>query len=272
MSKRLDYNAIVIQKIEINPELIILRVAPDGELFDFKPGQHTVLGVKQEEPRISSAKPQNLEDNKGSERLIYQAYSIASSGLERGHVDFYVNFVEDSEFSRCLFNLKVGDRVFLGRKATGFFTLDQVPPRKHLLLVATGTGIAPFISMARTLFRCNGSRVFVLIHGVSRSRDLGYHDELSSLMSRCRNLKYFPTVSRPNEDPDWNSFKGYVQSVIQSGVIEEQTGMEITPENFDVFLCGNPDMIRDVTRMMEGRGFGKGSCRYPGTIHTEEYG
>ena len=272
MSLRLDYNATIVQKIEVNPELIILRVAPDGELFDFKPGQHTVLGIKQEELCTSSTKPKNLNENRGSERLIYQAYSIASSSLEREHVDFYVSFVEGSEFSRCLFNLKVGDRVFLGRKAADFFTVDQVPPRKHLLLVATGTGIAPFISMVRTLFRCNGKRVFVLIHGVCHSRNLGYHDELSSLMSRCRNFKYFPIVSRPNQDSGWNGLKGYVQGVIQSDVIEGQIGIEIAPENFDVFLCGNQDMIRDVTQIMEGRRFEKGSCRNPGTIHTEEYG
>ena len=63
MSKRLDYNATVIQKTEINPELIILRVAPDGELFDFKPGQHTVLGVKQGELCVSGTKVHSLNDN-----------------------------------------------------------------------------------------------------------------------------------------------------------------------------------------------------------------
>ncbi|HSE82911.1 MAG TPA: hypothetical protein VLB01_00010, partial [Thermodesulfobacteriota bacterium] len=124
MSQRLDYNATLIRRIEINPELIILRVVPDGELFDFKPGQHTILGVKQGELYTSSPKPKNLNNKSGSERLIYQAYSIASSSLERRHVDFYINFVEDSEFSRCLFSLKVGGRVYLGRKASGFFTLD----------------------------------------------------------------------------------------------------------------------------------------------------
>ncbi|MBN2328888.1 MAG: ferredoxin--NADP reductase [Candidatus Omnitrophica bacterium] len=272
-AKRIEYNAALSQRIEIAPGLAIFRVVPDGDLFDFEPGQYSVLGLRCKALRIidSDPDPDNSKCGEDPERLIRRAYSIASSSLEREFIEFYITLVRSGELTPRLFNLTIGDRLYLGPRATGLFTLNQVPSHKHILLVSTGTGLAPYISMVRSQLDCNQGRHFVVLNGARYSWDLGYRDELNFLSRLCRNFSYFPIISRPDRDPTWNGLEGRVQTLLASGVVEEKTGLSLTPENFDVFLCGNPAMIEDVIQMVEARGFVKDERKNPGTIHVEEY-
>ncbi len=272
-TQALEYNATLAQRVEISPGLAIFRVVPDGELFAFEPGQYSVLGLKCKEPRIPDADPdpEGSKCGEDAERLIRRAYSIASSSHEREFVEFYITVVHSGEFTPRLFNLKIGDRLFLGPKATGLFTLDQASPDKHILMISTGTGLAPYISMVRTRLACNLGRKFVILNGARYSWDLGYRDELNFISRLCRNFYFFPVVSRPEKDPTWNGLKGRVQTILTSGLIEEQTGLSLTPDQFEIFLCGNPGMIEEVVNLVESRGFAKGDRKNPGTLHVEEY-
>lgn len=271
--KTFDYNARLTSRIDVAPGLSIFRIVSDGELFAFLPGQYSIIGLKCREPRLSSADPDpdNSKCHEDPERLIRRAYSIASSSLVREHIEFYITLVRSGELTPRLFNLPIDGQLFLGPKATGMFTLNQVPPNKHVLLVSTGTGLAPYISMVRTLLDKNKERKFVILNGARYSWDLGYRSELTSLAHRRQNLSYFPAVSRPEDDPTWIGLTGYIQNVLTSGVVEEKTGLPITPENYDIFLCGNPAMIDEVTALMLARGFQKGDRTNPGTLHVEEY-
>jgi ferredoxin/flavodoxin---NADP+ reductase len=268
-----EYNATLAQRTEISPGLAIFRFIPDGDLVAFEPGQYLAIGLKCKEPRCPGADP-DPDYSKCSgdpERLIRRAYSIASSSLEREFVELYVTLVRSGELTPRLFNLQNGDRLFLGPKATGLFTLAQVPSHKHVLLVSTGTGLAPYISMTRTLLSCNPDRKFVVLNGARYSWDLGYRDELNSLARSCKNFFYFPAITRPENDPAWNGLHGRIQNILTSGIVEEKTEIAVTPDNFDIFLCGNPGMIEEAIALMAPRGFLKGDRKNPGTLHVEEY-
>jgi ferredoxin--NADP+ reductase len=202
--------------------------------------------------------------------MIRRAYSIASESKADEYLEFYLTVVMSGELTPRLFNLKIRDRVYVGPKAVGVFTLNKAPG-KHILMIGTGTGLAPYMSMLRSELVCNDDRQFVIVHGARFSWDLGYRTELTGIARHCQNFHYIPVITRPKEDITWQGRSGYLQNLIASGAIEEETGLPLTPENFDIFLCGNPGMIETVIGWAEERGFVKDKGHDIGTLHTEEY-
>lgn len=263
------YTATVISREEINPQLIVLRVQPDGDLFPFKPGQFAVLGLLGAEARVPEADPEEPPVDPG--KLIRRAYSIASSSVERQYLEFYLALVTSGELTPRLFCLRPGSRVFLSPKASGLFTLDRVPPEKGLLLVATGTGLAPYMSMLRTLLIGDTERRYVVVHGARYSWDLGYRAELESLARLRPNLTYIPSITRAAEDPFFRGPCGRLQTLLEQGIIEANSGLRVEPASMEAFLCGNPDMIERVKEWLIQRGFEPDRSGQRGTIHVEEY-
>jgi ferredoxin--NADP+ reductase len=205
-----------------------------------------------------------------SDRMIRRAYSIASESRADEYLEFYLTVVMSGELTPRLFNLQIRDRVYVGPKAVGVFTLDKAPG-KHILMVATGTGLAPYMSMLRSELVCNGPRQFVIVHGARYSWDLGYRTELTGLARHCGNFHYIPVITRPQEDVTWRGRSGYLQNLIASNAIETETGLALTPDNFDIFLCGNPGMIATVIEWAAIQGFVRDRGHDIGTLHTEEY-
>jgi ferredoxin--NADP+ reductase len=303
-----EYNATVSSRVEVAPGLVILRVAPDKLPFEFRSGQYVVLGLKASEPRIDESEAEapsvvagpaespalaasvaaviaGTEESQAAvdaqaasvaratadpDRMIRRAYSIASESRADEYLEFYLTVVMSGELTPRLFNLKIKDRLYVGPKAVGVFTLDKAPG-KHILMIGTGTGLAPYMSMLRSELVCNGSRHFVVVHGARFSWDLGYRTELTGLARHCRNFHYIPVITRPQEDVTWRGRSGYLQNLIASTAIEEETGLALTPENFDIFLCGNPGMIETVISWADARGFVRDKGHDIGTLHTEEY-
>jgi ferredoxin--NADP+ reductase len=302
-----EYNATVSSRAEVAPGLVILRVVPDKLPFEFKAGQYVVLGLKASEPRVDEAEadapgavltgspdsppadaataiigtPESqwavdaqaeavVAANLDPDRMVRRAYSIASESRADEFVEFYLTLVMSGELTPRLFNLKLRDRLYVGPKAVGVFTLAKAPG-KHILMIGTGTGLAPYMSMMRSELECNGSRQFVIVHGARYSWDLGYRTELTGLARHCGNFHYMPVITRPQEDVTWRGRSGYLQNVVASGAIEQETGLELTPENFDIYLCGNPGMIETVIELAVARGFVRDKGHDIGTLHTEEY-
>ncbi len=189
------YNATVVQKILATPGLMILRVAPDGGTPEFTPGQYTVLGLYSDEPRVQQSEP----DWKTYEErtLIRRAYSITSASVEKEYLEFYISLVRSGQLTPRLFALEIGSRLFTGGKAVGMFTLRRVPREKHILLIATGTGLAPYMSMIRSELNLKEPRRFVVLHGAGCSWDLGYRDELATLDRLVDHFHYLPTITEP---------------------------------------------------------------------------
>lgn len=263
------YNARVVGREEINPQLLILRVQPDGALFDFKPGQFGVMGLLGGEPRVPEAAPEEMPVE--PDKMIRRAYSIASASVERRYVEFYITLITSGQLTPRLFALRHGSRLFLGPKATGVFTLDKVPPEKAVILIATGTGLAPYMSMLRTMLMHETRRRFVVLHGARYSWDLGYRGELESLARLRPNLIYIPSITRRDQDPHFQGHVGRIQALLEQGVVEKESGVVLDPSQADVFLCGNPEMVKVVKAMLEGKGFKAGQGKEPGQIHIEEY-
>ena len=263
------YNATIIQKILVTQGLMIIRVKLDDIKLDFKPGQYTVLGLTSNEPRIKESDPEDKTYDK--ETLLKRAYSISSASIEKDYLEFYISIVRSGQLTPRLFALEREDRLFIGKKAVGLFTLDKAPRNKNILFVATGTGLAPYMSMIRTELDLKEPRKFVVLQGARYSWDLGYRDELATLDKIAELFYYIPAITRPSSDLSWSGLTGRIQSLVESGVIEEKTGLELTPDNFDVFLCGYPLMVDEVSELLVSKGFIVDEKKKTGNVHREKY-
>jgi ferredoxin--NADP+ reductase len=264
-------NAVVTAKQEISPRLMIMRVAAHGwQMPEFEPGQFAVLGLPGSAPRTRISEPEDPPAD--PDKLIRRAYSVASSSLTREYMEFYINLVSSGALTPRLFALNVGDRVWLSPKATGLFTLDQVPGDKHIIMVATGTGLAPYISMLTSQMLCGDAKRYAVLHGAFHSWDLGYRSELLSLQHLCRNFTYVATIDRPEDEPvPWGGQTGWVQDLWRKGVVAEGWGFTPTPANTHVFLCGNPLMIEEMVDLLKDEGFREHTPKQEGEIHAERF-
>lgn len=262
-------NATVTMRYEINHGLIVLQVTPDEELPPFQAGQYTTLGMPGSAPRFHAADP---EDPPASpRRLIKRAYSIASSSLQGKYFEFFIALVRTGALTPRLFALTQGDRIHLGRRIVGMFTLDDVPPGKDIIMVATGTGLAPYLSMLRSRYAFAADRRTVVVHGSRVSYDLGYRCELEGMAARYENFHYLPIIDQPARDPGWTGEVGYVQRFFSDGTVAQRLGYPLTPSRSVVFLCGNRHMVGEMLDLLHGLGFRRHSRRKPGEIILEEY-
>jgi ferredoxin--NADP+ reductase len=263
-------NAVVSHRIDLAPGLMVLQVVPDGGLPAFEPGQFAVVGLPAGAPRTPLSDPE--EPGGDPDRLIRRAYSVASASLPGHHLEFFVTLVRSGELTPRLFALSPGSRLFLGPKITGLFTLADVPADQDLVLMATGTGLAPYMSMLRTRLEAGGPRKVAVLVGARHSFDIGYVSELSTMQRLAPGFTFLPIVSRPEAEPvPWAGATGHVQSLWSGGALERAFGKRPSPADTHVFLCGNPKMVEEVTRTLEGEGFLLCEGKRPGQIHVEKY-
>ena len=268
-----ELNSIVSHRIDVSPGLMIIRVTPDGwELPDFLPGQFAVAGLPGSAPRCRMS---DVEDEAPADpdKIIKRAYSISSSSKEKEFIELYVTLVRSGALTPRLFDLKVGDRLWISSRFTGVFTLDELPGGVDALLVCTGTGLAPYMSMLRTELDCSpGKRRYTVVHGARHSWDLGYRDELQTMARLCPDFTYIPMVSRPEEEPvEWTGEKGRVEELWTGGRLEKAAGYKPTPEETHILLCGNPKMLEDMIKLLEGEGYTEPTKDTPGTLHAEKF-
>jgi len=256
-------NATIIYREELTPELAIIRVAPDsGEVPPFEPGQYAELALPELDERPE-------EERRKLER---RAYSIASSPASREYVEFFIVLVPNGSVTPKLFSLPVGARVWLGPKIKGKFTLEDIPEGKDLLMISTGTGLAPFVSMAREYLADRRFRSFIVMHGTRRESDLAYREQLMEMAAQSnKKLIYVPALTREPEDSSWAGLRGRVPLFLKPGTFEEITGKPFSPETLQIFLCGNPDMIDQLIEQLTGYGFKIHNKKDPGNIHFERY-
>lgn len=264
-------NAVVAQRIEVAPGLMVIRVVPDGWVLpEFDPGQFAVLGLPPEAGRSTLADSEEEPVKPG--RLIRRAYSIASSSKARTFLEFYITLVHSGALSPRLFNLQPGDRLWLGPKITGAFTLDLAPADKRVILIATGTGLAPYMSMLRSELAASQGRRFAVLLGARHSWDLGYHAELATMEKLSAQFTYLPIISRPAEEPvPWTGRAGYVLDLWRSRELDREWRARPTPDDSRVFLCGNPSMIEDMIELLREDGFTEHTRKKPGSIYVERY-
>lgn len=271
MARQLELNSIVTQVMRISPINVIIRVTPDGwDIPNFEAGQFAVLYMPGSALRCENALPEVKEVDPA--KMIRRAYSIASSSKNKEFIEFYITLVHNGELTPRLFALKPGDKIGMTTKFTGMFTMDKAPNDANLILIATGTGVAPYISMLRSSALENPSRKIAVLHGAANSWDLGYSSELSLLQSIAPNFSYVPTVSEPEDEIiPWGGKTGLVQQISLSRILEKEWSEKLTSENTQVFLCGNPYMISETIEILEGEGFIENKGKIVGQIHAEKW-
>jgi ferredoxin--NADP+ reductase len=255
-------NAEIIQRVEITSDLLILRVKPDAGVADFIPGQYVTLGLLPDAPRPKEFPIEETPPD--PTRILQRAYSIGSSPLEKQFLEFYLAVLPSGALTSRLVLLKPRARLFIGPKITGHFTLQTVPQGKNAVMIATGTGIAPFISMLRTPGTWDQLGNITLIHGVRFLRDFAYRDELLALAAKNLRFRYFAVSSR--EDPPAGGYRGYVQKLLSNGIVP------IKADTDSVFLCGNPAMVEDVEKILAPLGYSQHTKKNPdGNLYYEKY-
>ena len=266
-----EMNATVSQRIDVAPGLMVLHIVPDsGAVQSFEPGQFAVIGLPHGAPRTPLSDPE--EPGPQPDKMIRRAYSIASPSLPGHHLELFITLVRSGELTPRLFALKTGSRLWLGPKITGVFTLAEVPPDQNLVLVATGTGLAPYMSMLRTRLEAGGPRRVAVLVGARHSWDIGYSAELRTMQRLVPQFAFLPIVSRPAEEPTpWAGATGHVQSLWTGGAIERAWGFKPTAENTHVFLCGSPGMTEGMKEILLPQGFTVQEKGKPGNVHVEEY-
>lgn len=266
-----ELNAVVSQRIEVASGLIILRVKPDGwDLPPWKSGQFGILGLPVSAGRIPLSDPEEVELK--PDKLIKRAYSISSASVERDYLEFFITLVHSGALTPRLFNLVPGDRLFLGPRISGQFTLDRIPEGQNLVFIGTGTGLAPFMSMLRGELDCHPQLQTAVLLGARHSWDLGYRGELIAMQRYCPTFHYLPVVSRPDEEiVPWSGQVGYVQDLWRSEAFSQTWGGRPHPQNTHIMLCGNPGMIEGMLETLGREGFEEHTKKNPGQIHVEKY-
>ena len=191
-------------------------------------------------------------------RALMRAYSIASAHWEE-HLEFFSIKVQEGPLTSRLQHLKVGDDVLVGKKPTGTLVITDLLPGRYLYLFATGTGLAPFMSIIRDPDTYDRFQKIILVHGVRKVDELAYadliahelphHDHLGELVRD--QLVYYPTVTR---EPFRN--QGRLPELIANGKLCSDIGFpQIDPKADRAMICGGPAMLKDMRTVLDAAGF-----------------
>ncbi|HEY7468733.1 MAG TPA: ferredoxin--NADP reductase [Acidimicrobiia bacterium] len=289
------YNATITDIRAQNDDLWVIRVTPDTPIEPFEAGQYTTLALGYWEPRADEA-DEDLTTIK-EKKLARRSYSVSSSMVDESgellpphteYVEFYIVKVRPGQeeipaLTPRLFLKGVGDRIFMGRKFAGRYTLARVEPEDDIVFLSTGTGEAPHNAMIAELLR-RGHRGGILNAVCVRYRsDLAYTGQHALLTDRYPGYRYLTLTTR---EPENEGHKVYIQDLVESGRIEDELGAPLDPSRAHVYLCGNPAMIGlpkwegdtpifpeplGVCQQLHDRGFTIDRIRAPGNVHYEEF-
>jgi ferredoxin--NADP+ reductase len=269
----LELNATLIDRTDLTDELAIFKIRPDsGQIQPFTPGQFATIGLSPwHDPMQGTVQADewaNRDPDKRVPKMIRRAYSIASSPNETEHVELYIVLVSEGKLTPRLWTLKPGDKLYMDDRIKGDFSLDPVPQGKNLILVSTGTGLAPYISMLRTYRGSDRWKKMVIVHGARYGVDLSYKQELEQVAAEDPSVIYIPSTTR---DESFDGYRGRVTTMFSDSRLEQMTGVPFDPQQTHIFLCGNPDMINDIEAMMTERGYTTATKKQEGQLHFERY-
>ena len=206
-------------------------------------------------------------------RPLVRAYSIASPAWA-DHLEFYSIKVQDGPLTSQLQKIKVGDQILVGRKPTGTLVLDGLKPGKRLYMVGTGTGLAPWLALARDPEVYERFDEVIVTHTVRNVADLNYrqlfeHDlpndpDLGELVAP--KLRYYPSVTR-----EAFAHQGRITDLITSGKLFDDLGVPPLDHKVDrLMLCGGPSVLADLKQILLDRGYEEGSIAKPGDFVLEK--
>jgi ferredoxin--NADP+ reductase len=237
-----------------------------GSLFSFRTTRDPSL-------RFSSGQFVMVGLAKEDGKPLVRAYSIASPSWH-DELEFYSIKVADGPLTSRLQNIKVGDQVLIGRKPTGTLVLDGLKPGKRLYMLGTGTGLAPWLSLARDPDVYERFDEVIVTHTVREVADLNYRELLEHELPNdeilgelvAPKLRYYPTVTRE----DFKT-RGRITDLIASGKLFEDLGVPtLDPKTDRLMLCGGPSVLADLKQLLLDRGYEEGSIAQPGDFVLEK--
>jgi ferredoxin--NADP+ reductase len=238
----------VIENRQWSDRLFSLRI--DVPLGEFSAGQFTRIAL----------------DIDGE--LVARPYSLVNAPHE-DFLEIYFDVVPGGPLSPRLAALKSGDEVQVADKISGFLTIAEVPEVDHLWLMATGTGIGPFLSSLKTNEPWQRFKKIVLGYSVRSIEELSYADTISRLIDEHPDqMEFVPFVTREFMEGSINS---RITVAIENGELENLVGIPLSSETSHIMMCGNSGMIQGVTELLESRGMRRHRRREPGHITTEKY-
>lgn len=272
----------VLSKTTWTPNLFSFTVSrPDS--FKFTAGQFVRLGVNPSQlnyykqlSKVADAEEDEDEDlNETLDEDIFRAYSIVSSPFDE-ILEFFSIVIPDGAFTSQLQHLEVGDELLLNTMPFGFLTLAryQKPLPKDLWLLATGTGLAPFLSMLQDLKTWEDYEHIVLAYSARSTEELAYMDRIESLqedfgslVDNPAKLIFIPIVTR---EPVEGALTERLPKLLLDGTLQARAGIDLDVDSTHVMLCGNPDMVEDTKETLKGLGLVM-NRRGEGNIAVENY-
>ncbi|MBH0088902.1 MULTISPECIES: ferredoxin--NADP reductase [Pseudoalteromonas] len=228
----------------------LFSLTVNANVEPFKAGQFTKLSIMDGDKRIA------------------RAYSYVNAP-ENPDLEFYLINVIDGLLSPCLAKLQPGETVLIEQRATGFFTLDEIPQSDQLWMLGTGTAIGPFLSILQQPDVWKKYKSINLVHGVRFNNDLSYQALINELLRVYpAQLNYIPVVSR--EEP-LQGLSGRITSAIESNRLFEHVKLNPEPSNAQFMICGNPQMVKDTTALLIDKNFTRNRRKAPGNITVEQY-
>ncbi|GAB7128375.1 ferredoxin--NADP reductase [Silvimonas sp. JCM 19000] len=235
------------------PNLFTLRTTR-GEAFKFVPGQFARLGVQK------------------GDKIVWRAYSILSADYDE-HLEFLSIVVPNGEFTSELNNLKVGDPLFVDKTAYGFLTRDRFEHGKDLWMLATGTGLAPFLSILYDFSAWEEYDRLILVQSVREKAELAYEDTIRAFATHefysefAHKLHYVPIVTREVVE---GALDTRITDLLKNGGLEAATGIALDQERSRIMICGNPDMVDETRNILGERGFTLSRRGAPGHLAVEQ--
>ena len=237
-----------------SPKLFSLRCTRDPG-FRFRAGQFVRLGVR-----------------KASGSIIWRAYSVVSAPHDE-FLEFFSIVVPGGEFTSELSRLQVGDELLVERQPFGYLTLDRFIDGQDLWLLASGTGLAPFLSILQEPEVWQRFARIVLVYSARNREELAYQELIHTLRQRhylqdcTAELVYLPLVTGEQVP---GTLHGRVTTLLSNGELEKAAGFALEPAQGRVMLCGNPQMLADMRALMAEGGMIEGSSGEPGDFVIEK--
>ena len=281
-----DDKSIRVKVIEVTrwaPTLLSFKVTrPDG--FKFTAGQFVRLGIhgkdlqyfaQNHETKLITSETQDYE-TKGQhvdlDGYVFRAYSVASSPYDE-FIEFFSVVIPQGEFTSKVNHIQVGDSLLLNTTPFGYLTLAryQLPLPNDLWLLATGTGLAPFLSILKTIDVWQQYQRIILVYSARTSQKLAYQAQISSIKSIYGDngaaFVFLPIVTR---EADYAGEKARIPNLILSSKLTELVGQKLDKERSHVMLCGNPQMVEDTKEALKSIGLTM-NRRGEGNIAVENY-
>jgi ferredoxin--NADP+ reductase len=201
-------------------------------------------------------------------QFVERPYSYVNAPQEMP-LEFYFVTVPDGPLTRGMIALQPGARIWVMRRPSGFLTLNEVPDARHLWMLATGTAIGPFLSILKTVEPWQRFERIVLVHAVRMAEELSFADTIAAFATHHpRQFQFVPFVSREQSD---FALPGRIPAALQSSLLEQRAALDIRPETSQIMICGNPEMVKDTSAVLQARGLERNRRRTPGHITVENY-